>query len=69
MTVTSSEGLRNLYAMIGKLGQGWLRRTPTFVPHERIAEQAKALGLHNVVHTGPADAGLLAGLTDYFSRP
>ena len=69
MTVTSSEGLRNLYAMVGKLGQGWLRRTPTFVPHERIAEQAKALGLHNVVLTGPADAGLLAGLTDYFSRP
>ncbi len=69
MTVTSSEGLRNLYERIGKLGQGWLKRTPTFVPHARIAEQAKALGLHNVVHTGPADAGLLAGLTDYFSRP
>jgi uroporphyrinogen-III synthase len=69
MTVTSSEGLRNLYTMVGKLGQGWLKRTPTFVPHARIAEQAKALGLHNVVHTGPADAGLLAGLIDYFSRP
>jgi uroporphyrinogen-III synthase len=69
MTVTSSEGLRNLYEMVGKLGQGWLKRTPTFVPHARIAAQAKALGLHNVVHTGPADAGLLAGLTDYFSRP
>ncbi len=69
MTITSSEGLRNLYAMIGKLGQGWLRRTPTFVPHARIAAQASALGLHNVVLTGPADAGLLAGLSDYFSRP
>jgi uroporphyrinogen-III synthase len=69
MTVTSSEGLRNLYAMVGKLGQGWLKRTPTFVPHARIAEQAQALGLHNVVQTDPADAGLLAGLTDYFSRP
>jgi uroporphyrinogen-III synthase len=69
MTVTSSEGLRNLYDMVGKVGQGWLKRTPTFVPHARIAEQASALGLHNVVLTGPADAGLLAGLTDYFSRP
>lgn len=68
MTLTSSEGLRNLWEMIGKLGQGWLRRTPTFVPHARIAEQAGALGLHNVVTTGPADAGLIAGLTDYFSR-
>lgn len=69
MTVTSSEGLRNVYDMVGKVGQGWLKRTPTFVPHARIAEQAQALGLHNVVLTGPADAGLLAGLTDYFSRP
>lgn len=69
MTVTSSEGLRNLYDMVGKVGQGWLKRTPTFVPHARIAEQARALGLHNVILTGPADAGLLAGLTDYFSRP
>ena len=69
MTITSSEGLRNLYDMVGKVGQGWLKRTPTFVPHARIAEQARALGLHNVVLTGPADAGLLAGLADYFSSP
>jgi uroporphyrinogen-III synthase len=69
MTVTSSEGLRNLYEMVGKLGQGWLKNTPTFVPHARIAEQARALGLHNVVLTGPADAGLLAGLMEYFSKP
>lgn len=69
MTVTSSEGLRNLYEMVGKLGQGWLKRTPTFVPHARIAEQARSLGLHEVVQTGPADAGLMAGLLEYFSHP
>lgn len=68
MTVTSSEGLRNLWEMVGKLGQSWLKKTPTFVPHARIAEQARALGLHDVVLTGPADAGLLAGLTAFFSR-
>ncbi len=68
MTVTSSEGLRNLYEMVGKLGQGWLKRTPTFVPHARIAEQARALGLHKIIQTGPADAGLLAGLLEYFSH-
>ncbi|MDP2195710.1 MAG: uroporphyrinogen-III synthase [Rhodocyclaceae bacterium] len=67
LTVTSSEGLRNLYEMVGKLGQSWLRKTPTFVPHARIAEQARALGLTRVILTGPADAGLLAGLTEYFS--
>ncbi|MEW6165166.1 MAG: uroporphyrinogen-III synthase [Pseudomonadota bacterium] len=69
LTVTSSEGLRNFYEMIGKLGQSWLKKTPTFVPHARIAEQARALGLSRVILTGPADAGLLAGLTDFFAAP
>jgi len=65
ITVTSSEGLRNLYDMVGPLGQAWLRKTPTFVPHERIAEQARALGLHHVVLTGPGDDGLVQGLTQH----
>jgi len=68
VTLTSSEGLRNFWEMIGKLGQGFLKRTPVFVPHARIAEQARALGLSLVILTGPADAGLLAGLSDYYSR-
>jgi uroporphyrinogen-III synthase len=66
ITVTSSEGLRNLVDMVGKLGEAWLRKTPTFVPHARIAEQARALGLHEIVLTGPGDDGLVAGLTAYF---
>lgn len=69
MTVTSSEGLRNLWTMVGKLGQSWLKKTPTFVPHARIAEQARALGLDRVILTGPADAGLVAGLLAHFSSP
>jgi uroporphyrinogen-III synthase len=69
LTVTSSEGLRNLYEMVGKLGQSWLKKTPVFVPHARIAEQAHAMGLMQVILTGPADAGLLTGLEDYFSAP
>ena len=68
VTLTSSEGLRNFWEMIGKLGQGFLKRTPVFVPHARIAEQARALGLSQVILTAPADAGLLAGLTDYYSH-
>lgn len=67
LTVTSSEGLRNLHEMLGKLGQSWLKKTPVFVPHVRIAEQARALGLTQVIATGPADAGLIAGLLDYFA--
>jgi uroporphyrinogen-III synthase len=55
--------------MVGKLGQSWLKKTPTFVPHARIAEQARALGLTQVILTGPADAGLLAGLVEHFAKP
>ncbi len=69
ITITSSEGLRNLYEMVGKLGQSWLKKTPTFVPHARIAEQARALGFTQIILTGPADAGLLAGLVAHFSSP
>jgi len=66
VTLTSSEGLRNFFDMVGRLGQAWLRKTPAFVPHVRIAEQAQALGLANVIPTGPGDDGLLAGLMQYF---
>ncbi|MDD5247343.1 MAG: uroporphyrinogen-III synthase [Rhodocyclaceae bacterium] len=66
ITVTSSEGLHNLVDMVGKLGQAWLRKTPTFVPHARILDAARTLGLHEVVLTGPGDDGLVAGLTAYF---
>lgn len=68
VTVTSSEGLRNLYDMVGKLGQTWLRKTPIFVPHARIAEQADLLGCRDVVTTGPGDDGLVEGLLARFSE-
>ena len=67
VTLTSSEGLRNFYDMVAHLGQAWLKKTPVFVPHARIAEQAHALGLSKVVPTGPGDEGLLAGLVQYFA--
>lgn len=66
ITLTSSEGLRNLHELLGPLGQSYLRHTPVFVPHVRIAEQAHALGLQQVVTTGPADDGLMTGLMQYF---
>jgi uroporphyrinogen-III synthase len=66
VTLTSSEGLRNFFDMVGRLGQAWLRKTPAFVPHARIAEQARALGLIRVVPTGPGDDGLMASLVQYF---
>lgn len=67
VTLTSSEGLRNFNDMLGRLGQAWLKKTPAFVPHARIAGQARALGLTQVIATEPGDAGLLAGLQHYFA--
>lgn len=68
VTLTSSEGLRNFFNMLGRLGQAWLKKTPAFVPHQRIAEQAQALGLINVIPTEPGDDGLMAGLMQYFAH-
>lgn len=67
VTVTSSEGLRNLFEMLGKLGQSWLRRTPLLVPHPRIALAARELGCRNVVETAPGDEGLMAALRQLFA--
>ncbi len=67
ITITSSEGLRNLFEMVGSDGQDLLKHTPLFVPHARIVEEARLLGLRRVVPTAPGDAGLLAGLIAYFS--
>jgi len=69
IVVTSSEAVRHLYDLVGKLGQSWLRTTPVFVPHPRIAETARSLGLERVVQTGAGDEGLIAGLIAHFGAP
>jgi len=66
VTVTSGEGLRNLFDMVGKLGQQWLKKTPLFAVHPRIAQAARELGVTQVVITGPGDDGLATGLKDHF---
>ncbi|MFA5912073.1 MAG: uroporphyrinogen-III synthase [Burkholderiales bacterium] len=68
ITVTSSEGLANLHAMLGEAGRQCLQGTPLFAPHERIAAAARALGVRTVVLTGPGDAGLVAGLAGFFAK-
>ncbi len=62
ITVTSSEVLRNLYDLVGKLGQQWLKKTPVFVPHQRIADAARELGLQQVFVTDVGDEGMVAGI-------
>jgi len=66
ITVTSTESLRNLFDITGTLGRPWLRKTPMFVPHERIAELARELGIATVVVTAPGDAEMLEGMIRYF---
>lgn len=65
VAVSSSEGLRYLMDMLDAEGQAFLAATPLFVPHARIAENARELGLDAVVLTAPADAGIIAGLCAY----
>ena len=65
LTISSSEGLRNLLALLDTDAVERLRHLPVFVPHRRIAEAAADLGLSNVVLTGPADDGILESLCSY----
>lgn len=67
VTLTSSEGLDNLWAIFGDEGRAYLAATPAFVPHPAIANHATTLGLRSVIITPPADAGLLASLLEYFA--
>ena len=67
LTVTSSEGLDNLVAMVGAADAAALKRVPLFVAHQRIGEAARAMGFARVVVTGPGDVGLLQGLEAHFS--
>ncbi len=67
VTVTSAEALENLLAILGEAGAGRLRETPLFVPHERVARQARDAGVREVVLAGAVDAEMLARLVAYFS--
>lgn len=65
LTVSSSEGLRNLLALLDSEATRCLCMLPVFVPHRRIADVAGELGLHRIVLTGPADDGIIKGLCEY----
>ena len=62
LTISSSEGLRNLVDLLDAPARSLLRSTPMFVPHQRIAELAQALAMQRVILTGAADAGIIAAL-------
>jgi uroporphyrinogen-III synthase len=64
LTLTSAEGADNLVRAAGDAGRAALMRLPAFVPHPRIAEHARALGLDARLTPG-GDAGLIAGLLEW----
>jgi uroporphyrinogen-III synthase len=67
IVVTSSEGLRNLHALLGDAGQRHLARTTIFVPHPRIASTARDLGLDSIVVSEPGEAGLVRAIGRHFA--
>lgn len=64
VTLTSSEGADNLWALADDTLRAAWRAVPTFVPHPRIAAHARELGLA-VIETAGGDAGLIAGLLEW----
>jgi uroporphyrinogen-III synthase len=64
VTITSSEGLDNLWALCDEWTRERWRARVTFAPHPRIAAHARELGLV-VIETAGGDAGLIAGLLEW----
>lgn len=68
VTITSSEGLDNLWKLADEPIRAAWRARPTFAPHPRIAEHVRELGLA-ARETRGGDAGLIAGLVEWAAPP
>ena len=55
-----------MLAAVGIEGRALLEHIPAFVPHPRIATHAHAAGLPAVTTAAGGDAGLIAGLLEWF---
>jgi len=67
-SIASAEGLQNFFEMLGPTGGGYLRATPVFVPHPRIAQAAEKLGVRRVIVAGHGDDCTVAEMTAFFAR-
>lgn len=65
VTVSSAEGLANLFQL---LEPAFLQATPLFVPHPRIADQARARAVREVLVAGASDEHMRDALVAYFRR-
>lgn len=68
VSITSAEGLANFFGMLGPSGGEYLRATPVFVPHPRIAMAAKKLGVRKIVVTGHGDDHTVAEMAVFFAK-
>ena len=66
VTVSSAEGLANVLAMLGEGAMRLLSGVPLFVPHPRVAAEARQRGLEQVIVAGPGDAEMAAALVAHF---
>jgi uroporphyrinogen-III synthase len=64
IVVTSGEGLRNLYEMVGEAGSPWLFHIPLLVVSERVAGLARTMGWRTAprVAPGAGDEAILEAL-------
>jgi uroporphyrinogen-III synthase len=68
VSITSAEGLVNFFDMLGPTGSGYLRATPVFVPHQRIALAARKLDVREIVVTGRGDDRTVAEMAAFFVK-
>ena len=68
VSITSTEGLNNLFALFGASAAPLLRGTPMFVPHPRVARAARTLGVEQVIVTGSTDEALVEALAGFFAK-
>jgi uroporphyrinogen-III synthase len=68
VSITSAEGLKNLLALLGPVGAPLLFATPVFVPHPRVGEAARALGIARVTVTGTSDEALVEAIAAFFAK-
>ena len=68
VSIASAEGLANFFDMLGPTGSGYLRATPVFVPHQRIALAARKLDVREIVVTGRGDDRTVAEMAAFFVK-
>jgi uroporphyrinogen-III synthase len=68
VAIASAEGLENFFDMLGPTGRGYLRATPMFVPHPRIALAARRLDVREIVVTGRGDDRTVAEIAAFFAK-